>query len=450
MMRSVAQFKPWRSFINVLNEYPSQFWVLVVSGFVDRLGGTMLFPFFSIYIAQTFDVGLTAIGYVFLLAGLAGVGGGFIGGPITDRFGRKSSIIIGLMLSASASIGIGLSPVLPLMLVFMMIGSFFGEIGGPAQQAMIADIIPEEQRSEAFGIMRVVMNMAWIVGPLLGGIIALQSYLLLFITDAVTSTIMAVIVLTVVRESYHPDAQPQDGDDDKADERPQPGLMGTLRSYRPALKDNTFMVFAGLAMLVQFVYLQMYVTLPYWLVDVEGMSESDWSIILVSNALLVVLVQFPIMRRTRSIPPFLVLAGAAVLYAVGYAMFGIFAGLLMFVLAMVVITFGEMLFFPTAQAVAANLSPATMRGRYMAVYGLANSIPSMTNTLLAGVIIDNLNPDILWLGCGVLGLIVAGAYYAMRHFGATAGDTTPAAADPTPAEAADGGLPVAEASVAGD
>lgn len=422
-MGTLLRPQQWRS---IYNEYPSQYWVLVVSGFVDRLGGTMLYPFFSIYIAQQFDVGLTAIGYVFLISGIAGTVGSFFGGPITDRFGRKRSILIGLMVSASASIGIGLSPTLPIMIIVMIFAGFFGEIGGPAQQAMIADLIPEEQRAEAFGIMRVVTNMAWIVGPLLGGMIALQSYMLLFITDAVTSTMMAAIVLTIIRESYTPAAE------DSAD-KPALGVLGALRSYQAAVRDRTFMLFVFLAMLAQFVYFQMYVSLPYWLVDIEGMTERDWSIILAVNATMVVLLQFPIMRRTKHIPPLLVLAVGTVFYAMGYSMYGIFSGLLLFVVGMMLITVGEMLFFPTAQAVVANLAPATHRGRYMAVYGLAFAIPNTTGTLSAGFIVDNYNPDLLWLGCGVVALVVAGAYYSMRKFGVDASGSAEAeaASDPS-------------------
>lgn len=422
-MRTLVQPSKWRG---VYEEYPSQFWVLVTGGFVDRVGGTMLFPFFAIYIAQNFDVGLTTIGYVFLIGGIAGAGGSFVGGPITDRFGRKGAMILGLLASAGGSLGIGLAPTLTVMLAFFAVAGFFGAIGEPAAQAMIADLIPEAQRGEAYGIQRVVMNMAWIVGPLLGGAIALQSYLLLFIIDAVTSTIMATIILLVIRESHNP------ADHAEAD-RPEMTLVGTLRSYRPAVTDRTFMTFAGLVMMVQFVYFQMYVTLPYWMVDVVGMRESAWSIMLAVNASMVVLFQFPIMRRTKTFPPLLVLASASVFFAFGYGLYAVISGLLMFVFAMTLITIGEMLFFPTAQAVAANLSPASMRGRYMAVYGFAHAIPSSVGTLPAGLVMDNYSADLFWVGAGVAALLTALAYYSMRRFGidtrgAAAGEDVPAGA----------------------
>ncbi|NIO07030.1 MAG: hypothetical protein GTO40_03180, partial [Deltaproteobacteria bacterium] len=43
-------------------EYPGQFWILVAGTFIDRLGGALLFPFFTLYITRKFGVGMTTVG----------------------------------------------------------------------------------------------------------------------------------------------------------------------------------------------------------------------------------------------------------------------------------------------------------------------------------------------------------------------------------------------------
>ena len=48
-------------------EYPEQFWLLMFGSFIDRTGGALLFPFFSLYITRHFGVGLTEAGIVFLI-----------------------------------------------------------------------------------------------------------------------------------------------------------------------------------------------------------------------------------------------------------------------------------------------------------------------------------------------------------------------------------------------
>ena len=80
----------------------------------------------------------------------------------------------------------------------------------------------------------------------------------------------------------------------------------------------------------------------------------------------------------------------------------------------VIITIGEMIVVPTSQAIAANFAPETMRGRYMAIFGLSWAVPSTIGPGLAGYILDNYNPNLLWyLGGAVCGLSVL-AYYLLH------------------------------------
>ncbi len=44
------------------HEYPQTFWVVIAITFIDRLGGSLLFPFFALYITSKFHVGMTDIG----------------------------------------------------------------------------------------------------------------------------------------------------------------------------------------------------------------------------------------------------------------------------------------------------------------------------------------------------------------------------------------------------
>ena len=84
----------------VYDEYPRQFWVLILGSFIDRLGGALLFPFFTLYITRKFGVGMTTVGIIFGMFAISSVVGSMFGGALTDRLGRKGVFLFGLITSA--------------------------------------------------------------------------------------------------------------------------------------------------------------------------------------------------------------------------------------------------------------------------------------------------------------------------------------------------------------
>ena len=102
------------------------------------------------------------------------------------------------------------------------------------------------------------------------------------------------------------------------------------------------------------------------------------------------------------------------LYAIGFAMYGVVAWYPFFLLAMVIITIGEMIVVPVSQGLAANFAPEQMRGRYMAVFSFSWAIPSAIGPGAAGIILDNYNPNLLWYIGGVLCAFSALSYYMLH------------------------------------
>src|SRR5512140_2812181 len=165
----------------VMNDYPRQFWVLVGASFIDRLGGALLFPFFSLYITKKFTVGMTEVGILFGILSVSGVISQLFGGALTDRMGRKGMMIFGLVMSAVSALLMGLVDNFVLFVIVVVGVGLLADLGWPAQQAMVADLLPENKRIQGYGILRVVFNLAVVIGPLIGGFLASRSYLLLFI-----------------------------------------------------------------------------------------------------------------------------------------------------------------------------------------------------------------------------------------------------------------------------
>jgi MFS family permease len=388
----------------IYHEFPRLFWVVVVVSFIDRIGGTLLFPFFALYITQKFNVGMTQAGILLGMSSLFGLIGSTIGGALTDKFGRKQLILFGLVFSAVSTLTFGLVNDLSALYPLMVVVGLLSSVAHPAHDAMIADILPEKQRQEGFGILRVVGNLSWIIGPTIGGFVANIDFFYLFVIDAIVSCIVAVIIFRTI-----PETKPELHEHEQSE-----SLWQTVIGYRVVLKDFAFMAFMVAGMLMLIVYQQMYGTLSVYLRDNHGINPSGYGFLMTTSAITVVLFQFWVSRLIKARPPFLMMAFGTIFYMIGFALFGIVTIYALFALNIVIITIGEMIVVPTSQALAANFAPDAMRGRYMAIFGLSWAIPSTIGPGAAGYILDNYNPNLLWfIGGALCGLSVL-AYYALH------------------------------------
>jgi MFS family permease len=151
----------------------------------------------------------------------------------------------------------------------------------------------------------------------------------------------------------------------------------------------------------------MMVLLPVYAKENFAVPESQFGWILTANALMVVLFQYSITRVADRYPHLPVLAVGSLFYAAGVGAVALGASFPAFLIAMLILTIGEMLTIPTATALTANLAPADMRGRYMSVYGLTWGIAFGIGPVLGAQLNDRIAPVTIWYGGLVIGVIAA-------------------------------------------
>jgi len=386
------------------NEYPKTFWTLMLGTFIDRLGGSLLFPYFALYITQQFNVGMVQVGYLFAIFSFTGMVGTVLGGALTDKLGRRAMLLFGLVFSGFSTLLMGY---IGSITVFYALAAFVGLLsnaGGPAQQAMIADLLPEEKRTQGYALHRVIFNLAVTIGPALGGLIAARSYFLLFVFDAVISFIVAIIVFVGI-----PETKPA-----LAPGQKEETVAQSVGGYRHVLADGLFMAFLFISILVTIVYVQMNSTLGVYLRDQHGISPLYYGYILSLNAGMVVVMQFWITRKLKGWAPMVLMAVGTALYAVGFGMYGFGSTFLWFAFAMVVITIGEMVLAPEGTALVARFSPEHMRGRYMGMFGFTWGIAFAIGPLAAGFIMETYDPRWVWYLSFILGTVGALGYLVLH------------------------------------
>jgi len=400
---------------STVREYPRQFWVLFVSELINAAGAGLVFPFISLYLSRHLNFSMTDIGVFFGLYAIISTISQLAGGSLVDRIGRKPVMLFSMFGNALAVLGFGLGGPLmsaPGALRLLVIGLIITAMGltgaafGPAVNAMVADLVESQKRSEAYGLLRVVQNLGIAIGPAVGGLIAAHSYLALFVISALASTIYGAMIALFIRETL-PKRAATSAQAAAPLAKDGAGMWNVLR-------DRVFMLFTLLSLATLISYSQMTTTLPVYLNRSFGVSEQWFGLLMSLNAVMVVLFQFPVTRITNRYGRAVMMGLGAVFYALGFGVFALTGALPFFFLAQAILTTGEMISVPVSQAFAADIAPEDMRGRYMGIAGLAYTAGYGLGPMLGGLVMDRLGGQYIWYGAFASCMLLALGFLAMN------------------------------------
>ena len=374
---------------------PPVYWTVWLGTLVNRIG-QFVAPILTFYLTRHRGLSLGEAGSVIALNGAGAVAAALAGGVLADRLGRKATMVISLLGGAACMVWVSEATSLSTLGAAVLTLGFVGELYRPAVSAFIADVVPPEHRQSAYGMLYWAINLGFSIAPVAAGAVAMVSYRALFLADAATSAIFAIVILVRVPET-HPDPTRQ-----------------TSRgvSFMIVLKDRLFMAFWALAAIQAFIIFQLSVTLSGWMQS-QGFGPEAYGAVLSVNGILIVLLQ-PYL--TEWIAPFdrrTVLAASSLLMGFGFALHGVAPLLLVHALAVAVWTIGEILNAPTASAFVADRAPVHARGRYQGFYSMSWGLASCLSPIFGPRLLAY-SPLLLWGGCAVLGMLVALGYRAVK------------------------------------
>ncbi|MGC9543192.1 MDR family MFS transporter [Streptomyces sp. UG1] len=395
---------------------PRDFWWLWTSTLVNRLGAFVA-TFMALYL--TLDRGYSAsyAGLVVALHGLGGVVSSIGGGVMTDRLGRRPTLLIAQSSTAVsvAALGFVQHPVAIAGVAFLVGAA--SNASRPAVQAMMADIVRPEDRVRAFSLNYWAINLGFALSSMAAGFIAEVSYRAGFLLEAGMTAICAVVVFVKLPES-RPTVQSTQAAEGEVG-------LGTV------LRDGRFMGVVGLSFLVALIFQQGSVGLPIAMGD-AGFSPADYGLAIALNGVLIVALQIPVTRLIERRDTARILVVSSLLAGYGFGLTAFAGSVGVFALTVCVWTLGEMLNAPTQTGLVVRLSPAHGRGRYQGMYTLSWSVAALVAPLMSGFVIDHYGAEWLWGLCAVVGTVAAIGYgVLMRRLPAAEPET----ADGTPAAA---------------
>lgn len=358
-------------------------WYLSFITLINR-AGTMVIPFLSLYLTKDKGYSLAQVGWIMSFFGLGSVVGSWLGGKLTDKIGFYKVMTGSLLLSSVLFVSLQFLD----SFASLCAGIFFlmcaADAFRPAMFVALNAYSKPENKTRSVTLVRLAINLGFAAGPAAGGfIIVTLGYAGLFWIDGLTSLVAGLALLKLLH----------------------PKKARTLDHYiadssRSAYTDGHYWIFIASTILFGFVFLQYFSTVPLFYKDIHFLSEAQIGLLIGLNGLIVFLLEMPMVhaleRRNFSriwlmfIGMFLLGSSFLVLNLTDWA------GIL--IIALILMSVGEMLVFPFSNSFAMEYSKRGKRGEYMALYSIAFSISHVFSHNAGMQSIHHYGFEVTWYG----------------------------------------------------
>jgi MFS family permease len=380
-------------FASVAKVAPRSYWFVFGGTLINRLGGFVV-PLLTIYLTKVRGISVAEAGLVVSLFGGGSIIGSFIGGQLSDHWGRRPTLLASLFGGALVMLALGWAR--DVVAIAALVGALgvVGEMYRPSVAAFVADVIPQELRAEAFGLFYWAVNVGFAFAAMIGGLVADYDFSYLFIADAATMAIYGLIVAFAVPET-RPQRRAHSADDRPANESPW--------------RDRTYMIYMVIGFALILLPMQAGSALSAHMTW-QGFASSTYGIVMGINGVLIVVIQPIVLGWLGKRDPNRVLVVAAALYGIGISAHGFATFAVGHAIAVAIWTMAEILESPTRASMISAMAPVHARGRYQSVNVMTWSAAQLVGPPLGNFVWDRASPTTLWLGCLGVGAAVAFAY----------------------------------------
>lgn len=387
------------------NQYPRQYWLMIAGIVISTAGGSMIWPFLLIYASKKLDMPLSSVAALISINAGTGLLASFLAGTLADKVGRKAVMVFSLAMSGIAYFFLMRAETYPQFAILMVLIGLSNPLYQVGADAMLADIIPSEQRTDAYAINRIANNAAFGIGPAIGGFLASTSYNLAFYGASIGFIIYSLLMIFLAEETLgkalsetksHSSIEQVEAENERS--------TSSSNGYGRVFKDKGYMAFVALIGLGFIAPSMLWILMPVYANTNFAIPEALYGWIPTTNAFMCVFIQYSVTQVTRKNKTLVVAAMGMLFYALGTGSVALMSGFWGFWLSMVILTFGELTLIPTASKYVADIAPADLRGRYMSIYWVGWGLSRTIAPLLGGYLNDTISPRSIWIGGLLLGI----------------------------------------------
>lgn len=371
-------------------------YIIFIGRIVGSLG-TFIWPLMSLILSVKFGYGAQTIALVMGLGGIISLPASLIGGKLADRFGRKPIILLSTYMVVASYFINAFTPLSNVTIGLFFVAAFFGNLQGPAYDAMIADKSTSEQRSKAYSLSYMGFNLGFILGPSIGGFLFKDLLWLAFLIDGTTTLIGAILIHIYVSENKHSKLENLNVYEQAQEHK---------STFRLLIENKTLFYYLIIGSIGGLMYTQMNFLLPIQLSKTVPNYDIIYGFMFSLNGLIVIIFTPLFTYWLKHKNEIYKIGLAYVFEMIAFAIYAYFnAPVAMFFLGMIIFTWGEIAATIAGTSYFTRRIPSSHRGRLSATIGVSSSILVALGQIGFGRVIDLAGYLTAWTVIICLGMV---------------------------------------------
>lgn len=354
---------------------PKAVWFLIIGMFINTMGNSFLWPLHTIYMHEHLGQTLTMAGFVLMINAGTGVIGNLLGGYLFDRIGGYKSIMFGIILSMASLLMLTFWHGWPEYIWFVAILGFSGGIIFPSMYALVGSVWPEGGR-KAFNAIYLAQNLGVAIGPAVAGLVADHNINNIFLANLLTYVLFLIVAGVYYRKmSLTPNVNAS--------------VLKNNKKIKQKAPFYAMMIVSIGYMLTWVAYVQWTSTISTHVLDL-GITLKEYSLLWTMNGALILVTQpliKPIISRLEHRIKTQMIIGI-VIFMASFVVVSYAEDYTMFIVAMVVLTLGEVFIWPAVPTLAGQLAPKGREGFYQGIVNSMATIGRMIGPFAGGILVD--------------------------------------------------------------
>ncbi|MBE7582011.1 MFS transporter [Staphylococcus aureus] len=342
---------------------PKSVWWLVIGMALNITGSSFLWPLNTIYMKQELGKSLTVAGLVLMINSFGMVIGNLLGGSLFDKLGGYKTILIGTFTCLCSTTLLNFFHGWPWYAVWLVMLGFGGGMIIPAIYAMAGAVWPNGGR-QTFNAIYLAQNIGVAVGAAMGGFVAEFSFNYIFLANLIMYVVFALVAVTQFNIEINAKVK-------------YPTHLDITGKKNKARFISLVLICAMFAIC--------------WVAYIQWEST--------------------IASFTQSIKPILYLLKGnlkkqmfvgIIIFMLSFFVTSFAENFTIFVVGMIILTFGEMFVWPAVPTIANQLAPDGKQGQYQGFVNSAATVGKAFGPFLGGVLVDAFNMRMMFIGMMLL------------------------------------------------